>query len=162
LLGWQVLVAIDTSVLVAGVFAAHEFHAPAKQWLDAIDRRELEALVATHALAELYGVLTRLRGGLSPEEAQVTVSNLPNRMRVVPLTTGAYMAAVERCSTRALKSGSVFDALHLIAAERSRADVLLTFNPGDFTRLAHGEHPKIVVPSAPPAEQMPTISGTNA
>lgn len=89
----------------------------------------------------------------------MTVSNLPNRMRVVPLTTGAYMAAVERCSTRALKSGSVFDALHPITAERSRADVLLTFNPGDFTRLAHGEHPKIVVPSAPPAEQMPTISG---
>jgi hypothetical protein len=83
-------------------------------------------------------------------------------MRVVPLTTGAYMAAVERCSTRALKSGAVFDALHLIAAERARADALLTFNRGDFTRLAQGERPTIVVPSTPPAELIPTISGTNA
>jgi predicted nucleic acid-binding protein len=161
-LGSQVLVAIDTSVLVAAIVAVHESHAPAKQWLDAIDRRELDALVSTHALAELYGVLTRIRGGLSPEEAQLTVGNLPNRMRVTPLTTGAYMTAVERCSARARKSGAVFDALHLIAAERARADALLTFNPGDFTRLAQGERPKIVVPSASPAELMPTISGTNA
>jgi len=63
--------------------------------------------------------------------------------------------------TRALKSGAVFDALHLIAAERARADALLTFNPNDFSRLAQGERPKIVVPSAPPAELMPTVSGTN-
>ena len=159
-LGWQVLVAIDTSVLVAGIVAAHESHAPAKQWLDAVHRRELDAVLSTHALAELYGVLTRIPGGLSPEEAQLTVSNLPNRMRVVPLTTGAYLAAIERCSARALKSGSVFDALHLITAERSRAAALLTFNPNDFTRLAQGERPKIVVPLAPPAELMPTISST--
>ena len=57
------LVAIDTSVLVAGIMAAHESHAPAKQWLDAIDREELDAIVTTHALAELYGVLTRVRAG---------------------------------------------------------------------------------------------------
>lgn len=160
-LGSQVLVAIDTSVLVAAIVAAHESHAPAKQWLDAIDRRELDAIVSTHALAELYGVLTRIPGGLSPAEAQVTVSNLPNRMRVVPLTAGAYLAAIERCSMRALKSGVVFDALHLIAAERSGADALLTFNASDFTRLAQGERPKIVVPSAPPAELMATISSTS-
>lgn len=65
------LVAIDTSVLVAGIMATHESHAPAKQWLDAIDRKELDAIVTTHALAELYGVLTRVRGGMSPAEAQV-------------------------------------------------------------------------------------------
>jgi predicted nucleic acid-binding protein len=161
-LGSQVLVAIDTSVLVAAMVAAHESHEPAKQWLDAVNRRELDALVSTHALAELYAVLTRIRGGLSPEEAQLTVGNLPNRMRVVPLTSGAYMRAVERCSARGLKSGAVFDALHLIAAERARADALLTFNPDDFTRLAQGERPRVVVPSAPPAELVPTISGTNA
>lgn len=156
------LVAIDTSVLVAGIVAAHESHAPAKRWLDAIDRREFEAIVCTHALAELYGVLSRIPGGLSPDEARVTVSNLPNRMRVAPLTVGAYIAAIERCSARSLKSGSVFDALHLIAAERSRAEVLLTFNPNDFTRMTEQDGPKIVVPSAPPAELMPTISGTTA
>ncbi len=98
------LVAIDTSVLVAAIVAAHESHAPAKPWLDAI--------------------------------------------------------AIERCSARALKSGVIFDALHLIAAERSGAEVLLTFNPGDFSRLAQGERPKIIVPSAPPAELMATISST--
>jgi len=156
-----VLVAIDTSVLVAGIIAAHASHVPAKQWLDAIDRRDFDAIVCTHALAELYAVLTRIPGGLSPAEAQVTVSNLPNRMRVVPLTAGAYVAAIERCSTRALKSGVIFDALHLVAAERSGAVALLTFNPSDFTRLVQADSPKIVVPSAPPAEVMATISSPN-
>ena len=155
------LVAIDTSVLVAGTIAAHESHAPAMQWLDAIDRGEVKAIVSTHALAELYGVLTRIPRGLSPAEAQVTVSNLPNRMRVVPLTVGAYMAAIERCGSRALKSGVIFDALHLIAAERSGAQALLTFNASDFTRLARDESLKIVVPSAPPAEVMATVSSSN-
>ena len=88
----------------------------------------------------------------------MTVSNLPNRMRVAPLTAGAYLAAIDRCSTRGLKSGVIFDALHLIAAERSGAEALLTFNPSDFTRLAEAVSPKIVVPSAPPAETI--ISST--
>ena len=151
------LVAIDTSVLVAGIMATHTSHAEAKQWFDAVDGGEVDALVCTHALAELYAVLTRIPGGLSPAEAQVAVSNLPYRMRVAPLTTAAYLAAIERCSTRALKSGVIFDALHLVAAERSGAVALLTFNPSDFTRLAQADSPKVVVPSAPPAEVMATI-----
>ena len=155
------LVAIDTSVLVAGIIAAHASHAPTKQWLDAIDRRELEAIVCTHALAELYAVLTRIPGGLSPAEAQVTVSNLRNRLRVAPLTAGSYVAAIERCGTRALKSGVIFDALHLVAAERSGAAALLTFNPGDFTRLAEAHSPMIVVPSGPPADVMAALSSPN-
>jgi hypothetical protein len=100
-----VLIAIDTSVLVAGIVTAHESHAPAKRRLDAIDCRKFGAIVCTHALAELYGVLSRIPRGLSPEGARLTVSNLPNRMRVARLTVGAYMAAIERCSARSLLLG---------------------------------------------------------
>lgn len=75
-------------------------------------------------------------------------------MRVVTPLPESYLAATERCASRGLKSGVVFDALHLIEAERTGADVLLTFNPSDFERLATGAKPRIVVPPDPPSTQL--------
>jgi predicted nucleic acid-binding protein len=149
-----VLVAIDTSVLVAGTVSAHPFHARARHWLDAVHRGEIEATMCAHGLAELYGVLSRMPDGLSPAEARLVVANLPQRVRVVPLTVSAYLAGIERCAARSLKSGSIFDALHLVAAEQAQADMLLTFDQGDFTRLSAGHRPRIVVPPDPPSLQV--------
>ena len=53
------------------------------------------------------------------------------------------------------KSGVVYDALHLIEAERSIADIFLTFNPSDFERLAVGTTPRILVPPDPPSSRLP-------
>jgi hypothetical protein len=35
-----------------------------------------------------------------------------------------------------LRSGAIFDALHLVAAERAEVDALLTFNLKDFLRFS--------------------------
>jgi hypothetical protein len=64
---------------------------------------------------------------------------------VAPLPE-SYLIATERCASRGLKWGVVYDALHLVEAERAGADVFLTFNPSDFERLAVGSKPRIVVP----------------
>lgn len=84
-------------------------------------------MVCAHALAEVYSVLSKLSGGLSPAAARVLVSRVARQMRVVTPLPESYLAATERCASRGLKSGVVFDALHLIEAERTGADVLLTF-----------------------------------
>ena len=55
---------------------------------------------------------------------------------------------------RARSSCVVYDALHLVEAERAGADVFLTFNPSDFERLAVGSKPRIVVPADPPSTQL--------
>ena len=68
---------------------------------------------------------------------------------------GHAFHATERCASRGLKSGVIYDALHLVEAERTGADVFLTFNPSDFERLAAGSKPRIVVPPAPPSTQLP-------
>ncbi|HKO92114.1 MAG TPA: type II toxin-antitoxin system VapC family toxin [Polyangiaceae bacterium] len=145
------LVAIDTSVLVAWTVAKHPFHARATPWFDAIYRGEFDAMVCAHALAELYSVLTKIPEGLSPIAARLAVANVPNRIRVVPLTVGAYRAALDRCAERSLRSGSVFDALHLVAAERKGATALVTFNRDDFARLSEGDTVRVVVPPDPPS-----------
>lgn len=146
-----VLVAIDTSVLVAWTVANHPFHARTEPWFEAIHRGELDAVACAHALAELYSVLTKIPEGLTPAAARVAVMNIPNRIRVLPLTPSAYQVAVNRCAERSLRSGSIFDALHLVAAERKGASVLLTFNPDDFMRLSEGGTPKVIAPPEPPS-----------
>lgn len=151
----RVLVAIDTSVLVAWTVAKHPFHARTKPWFEAIHRGELDAVACAHALAELYSVLTKIPEGLTPAAARVAVMNIPDRIRVLPLTPSAYQVAVNRCAERCLlaplRAGSIFDALHLVAAERKGASVLLTFNPDDFMRLSEGGTPKVISPPEPPS-----------
>ncbi|HKY38344.1 MAG TPA: PIN domain-containing protein [Polyangiaceae bacterium] len=114
-------------VIVAGALVGHAFHSRAIVWQAAIHRGDVRAMVCAHALAEVYSVLSKLSGGLSPAAARVLVSRVARQMRVVTPLPESYLAATERCASRGLKSGVVFDALHLIEAERTGADVLLTF-----------------------------------
>src|SRR4051812_46205260 len=60
------LLALDTSVIVAGALAGHAFHPRAIVWQAAIYRGEVQAMVCAHALAEVYSVLSKIPGGLSP------------------------------------------------------------------------------------------------
>jgi len=149
------LLAIDTSVIVAGALAGHVFHSRAVVWQTAIHRSEVRAMACAHALAEAYSVLTKVPGGLSPAAARVVVSRIARKVRVVAPLPETYLAATERCASRGLKSGVIFDALHLVEAERFGADAFLTFNPSDFERLAAGPKPRIVVPPDPASTQLP-------
>lgn len=99
----------------------------------------------------MYNVLTRIPGSLSPRDTEIVVARLTSRAKVVPLTAGDYSTAVSRCADRGVVSGAVFDALHVIAAERLGANVILTFNPGDFERLVDSDRLRVVVPPDPPA-----------
>jgi hypothetical protein len=72
-------------------------------------------------------------------------------------TLQTYLTAVERCSSRSFRSGAVYDALHLVEAEREGANILLTFNPDDFMRLVDSDHPTIVVPPDPPSADVKAL-----
>ena len=67
-----------------------------------------------------------------------------------PLTWEDYRAAIQRCSDRGLRSGSIYDALHLLVAERCGADLLVTFDTRHLLRLAGATSPQIVAPPDPP------------
>ena len=150
-------VAFDTSVLVPALVGTHAFHARAICWVQAANESKIDATLSWHALAETWAVLTRLPG-LPPVPGPVAerlVSRLAEKIHPVAMTAKIYRAAIRRCADRGLRSGSVFDALHLAAAEQVEADVLLTFNPDDFTRLVSGGRPQIVVPPDPPSLRVP-------
>jgi hypothetical protein len=56
--------------------------------------------------------------------------------------------ALERCSGLGLASGAVYDALHMVAAERVAANAVLTWNPADFERLRVETSPRVLTPDA--------------
>lgn len=75
---------------------------------------------------------------------------------ILELSWDDYTAAMRRCSDRGRRSGAVYDTVHLAAAERWSADVLLTFNVQDFTRLSVESGPRILAPPDPPGVHFPS------
>ena len=145
-------VCFDTSVLVPALVAAHPLHARALCWVQAAATKEIEGVTAWHAAAETWSVLTRLP--VSPHvtagAAAQMVERLVQHVRPLAMTPALYRKAIHRCAERGAGSEAIFDALHLVAAEVSRSDVLVTLNPDDFERLAGERGPRIIVPPDPP------------
>lgn len=109
---------------------------------------EVEPLVAAHAVAELYAVLTTLP--VSPritpgQAAELVRRNVSTRMDVVALDGSDYEAVLERLTDLGLSGGVVYDALHLRAAEKAGAHRLVTFNRRDFERFAAVSAVELVV-----------------
>lgn len=146
-------VAFDTSVLVAAMLATHRDHARAVVWLSAVSSGKLEGVVSVHVLGELWSVLTKLPVSppISASSAQQAVNDVLARFEAVPLTVRIYRDALDRCTSKGLRSGAIFDALHLATAESAGASAIVTFNERDFARLSVATSPSVVVPPDPPA-----------
>lgn len=150
-------VAFDTSVLVAALVEPHPFHGRALRWLEEAASERLAAECTWHAVAETWSVLTRLpiEPPVSPAMGEAAVARLLERLETVAIDGDVYRRAMRRCSDRSLRSGAIFDALHLVSAEVRGVDALVTFNRDDFLRLAGDTSPRIVVPPDPPAISIP-------
>jgi predicted nucleic acid-binding protein len=148
-----VKVVFDTSVLVAALLTSHRDHPRAIVWLSAVAAGDIEGAVSVHALGEVWSVLTKLpvTPPIAPAAARLAIGDILSQFETVSLTTRLYVEALDRCVTRGLRSGAIFDALHLATAEAAGAEALVTFNAKDFTRLALPSSPRIVVPPDPPA-----------
>lgn len=144
--------ALDTSVLVAVLVEAHPFHDRTLPWSEAMVSGAAHAQCSWHALAEAWSVLTRipLDPPISSTLAEVALTRLRDSVQPIELTAEHYEIAMRRCADRGLRSGAMFDALHLVSAEAGQADAFVTFNPADFERLRVPGSPAIVVPPDPP------------
>lgn len=153
--------AFDTSVLVAALVEAHEFHRRATPWIEAAVHRRIEATCSWHAAAETWSVLTRmpLDPPISPPLAEVAIDRLLARVEPVAPAPEHYRLALRRCAERGVRSGAVFDALHLVSAESSGAEGFVTFNAADFERLRAEGSPRILVPPDPPAFAVGSAGG---
>jgi predicted nucleic acid-binding protein len=144
--------AFDTSVLVAALVEPHPFHQRALPWIEALETGKAAGTCTCHALAETWSVLTRLplEPSISPPMATVAMERLAQKLEVIDIGVDLYWNAIQRCTATGVRSGALFDALHLVVAEATDADFFVTFNAADFRRLAVDASPEIRVPPDPP------------
>ncbi len=132
------LVLFDTSVLVSAVVAQLPRHSTAFASFSHYTGADHVAACTTHTLAETYATLTALPlpRRIQPAEAlKLIEANFIARLRVIDLTARDYEDALRRVASLGLASGVIYDALHLIAAERIGCERLYTYNLSRFNRL---------------------------
>ena len=135
-------------MLVAAFEVSHPRHTVCLPWLQQAQTEQIQGLIATHTLAELYSVLTRLpvRPRISPELAQRLISENLERFEVIPLTTEDYQMVLAQMVNLNLTGGGIYDALIAQAAVKAEANTLLTLNPNQFTRLGEDMARLVQVP----------------
>lgn len=114
------IVAADTSVLVAAFSPWHEHHKPAS---NAVDR--LDALVA-HCLLETYSVLTRLPAPyrMTADVVSKYLQATFGRHKVLGLSPVEQRKLVATCAANGLSGGTVYDAMIAATCARARATLL--------------------------------------
>jgi predicted nucleic acid-binding protein len=113
------MIAVDTSVVVAGFASWHEGHGPAIAVLAKGPR------VPAHVLVETYSVLTRLP---PPHRApaDIVTAFLAQRFRQAPLTLAprAWQRLLHQAAGLGVTGGAVYDALVAATARHAGATLL--------------------------------------
>jgi predicted nucleic acid-binding protein len=139
------MIAVDSSVVIAGLLSWHEFHERALEALEkAMTARRL--LIPFPVLVESYSVMTRLPSPnrLRPEIARQLLHDSFRDARIVGLSPRKAWTFLGDCVASATAGGRVYDAVIASAAIEAHARELLTFNPRDFEMFS--DRIAIVVP----------------
>jgi predicted nucleic acid-binding protein len=135
------LFALDTSCMVAAVCAWHVRHGAAAGEIERrLDRGE-RLVIAGHAIAETYAVLTRLPAPhrLSPADAWTLVrTNFVDNAALVTLDAPGHVAVLARLAGAGIGGGRTYDGLIAACAEVSHVRALLTFNGRHFDPAPRG------------------------
>jgi predicted nucleic acid-binding protein len=126
----------DTSVLVAASDVDHPDYGPSIALVRTADPDH--AFCAAHTLAELYSTLSAMPRPRMRRTSEV-LANVEHAAKVftpVSLDTSDYRWVLAHAAKNELRSGQVFDALILKAAERAGVDIVYTWNIAHFARVA--------------------------
>jgi predicted nucleic acid-binding protein len=140
---------LDTNVLVAACLLEHEHHARAIPVIQMVHEGKVEGYVSGHSLLEAHAILTRLPRAprLSPTQAaKLLADNVIAHFSVVSLTGKEYAELSLKLGREGVVGGRTYDLLHLICAEKSGADRILTFNVNHFAELAEHLRDRIAAP----------------
>lgn len=135
---------LDTSVLIASLDPDEPRHA-------ACDRLVAGGghAVYVHALAETFSILTGGRQGRrlgSAAAARLIESSLLPFVQPHALTGKDVVAALSECEPRGVRGGAIYDLLHLFAARKAGAQLLMTLDVRHFQALSRRGDPRIESP----------------
>ena len=135
---------LDTSVLVASLDPDEPRHAACDRLVSSGGHA-----IYVHALAETFSILTGGRQGRrlgSAAAARLIDSSVLPFVQAYALTGKDLVAALAECEARGVRGGAIYDLLHLIAARKADAEVLMTLDVRHFQALARRGDPKIEAP----------------
>lgn len=140
---------IDTNYAIGLTLQTHDHHGRALTWLKGYKSRALTFHAGLHLLAEAYSTLTN--GQYYPFTPAVLrsrlLTNIESMIDLTPQVGADYTRAFALADALDLRSGGIYDALHLACAERLGAEELWTFNERHFMRFHALTAVRIVVPS---------------
>ena len=128
----------DTSGLVAAVCTWHEHHDRTRTELQRRTDAGEQLVLAAHSLVETYAVLTRLpgQGRLRVDDAMALIEANWRDTPVVHLTPAETWGALHQARRRSLAGGQMYDVLVAVAALKTGASTILTWNVRHFTPFA--------------------------
>lgn len=134
-------VLFDTNVVVAAFINSHPAHSRSLPWLQKAVKKQIEGLISVHSLIEIYSVITRLP--LSPKigtdlALKLIKENILNSFKLITYNSGDYIDLLVSLEKNNISCGASYDGLILRAAEKSKADKIITLNVDDFIRISPG------------------------
>jgi len=134
------MIAIDTSILVAGLLAWHERHEAAARALGRALSAKEGFVIPVHVVVESYAVLTRLPSPhrLSSADALSLLRENFREAKLASLPSRSVWPLLERLAETEISGGTTYDALTIEAAQDAGATRLLTLNAQDFERFDAG------------------------
>ncbi len=139
----------DTSVMIAALVESHPEHEKALPWFIQAKAKEIELVVASHSLAELYAVLSVLpvKPRISPMIAWKLIhENVEKTAKIVSLSSTDYYSTIKRISESGLSGGIIYDALIAKVAQKSKVERLLTLNIKHFRQVWAGDEKILCTP----------------
>jgi len=133
------VIAVDTSVVVAGFSPWHERHVVCRELLD-----ERPAIVG-HALVESFSVLTRLPAPFrmpAPLASRLLCANFP--ARPLMLTAANQQQFIEDLAAWTVVGGAVYDALIAVTAQSHGAQLATLDERAARTYLAAGADTRVI------------------
>jgi predicted nucleic acid-binding protein len=126
---------LDTSVLIAAFNTSHPHHPPSFALLQGCAKPD--ACCGAHSLAEVYATLTGMPAAqrADPDHVLLFLGEIRDRLALIALDEGEYVAAVEAAAAAGLASGAIYDALLGHCALKAGAETIYTWNTRDFLRL---------------------------
>ena len=138
----------DSNIVIATIFEQHEAHQQCLSWLKRIQRHEIEGFFSAHSLAEIYSTLTKKTTiNLPPDEVMLYLKEdiLPF-FSVVELNSEEYQSVLTHMAQENLSGPIVYDALIAYAAQKVKADYVVTLNSKHFKRVYPAFADKIIEP----------------
>jgi len=131
-----VRVFLDSSVMIAAFWGDHADHDRSLRVFAELNRQT--GSCAMQSVTDVYAAMTALPIHLppAPEQALLFVEGISERLTIISLTEAESINAIRDSADRHLAGGHVYDALVMASARKSGADIIYTWDPGHFRRIA--------------------------